>query len=122
MITDWINWAEWSKVGGYDQYYFASIFQKIFLCVAAVGTGLLIIEVFVIIKKWINIYRKPLERNGTMDHKDFDESASEPEVIHSDKCTPEEHVISCEESPLELVPELRNCNDHLVELKVIVMG
>ena len=118
MITDWINWAEWSKVGGYDQYYFASIFQKIFLCVAAVGTGLWIIELFVIIKKWINIYQKHLGRNASMGEKEF-ASVSEPQVINSDKHTPKEHVRSCDESPLELEPELGNCNDQLVELKVM---
>ena len=82
---------------------------------AAVGTGLWIIEVFVIIKKWINIYRKPLGRNGTMDEKVFDE----PEAKNSDKRTLEGHIISCDEPPLELEPELRNCNEQLVELKVM---
>ena len=36
-VTDWINWIEWIGLGGYDQYYFVSIFQKFFLTVAAVG-------------------------------------------------------------------------------------
>ena len=119
MVTDWINWAEWSKVGGYDQYYFASIFQKIFLCVAAVGTGLWIIEVFVIFKKWINIYRKPLIRNGSMDQNDFDESAPESEVITSDICTSEDHVTNCYVFQLELEPELKvlNHNESVSEPK-----
>ena len=85
---------------------------------AALGIGLWIIELFVIIKKWINIYRKPLGRNASMDEKEF-ASASEPQVINSDKHTPKEHVRSCDESPLELEPELGNCNDQLVELKVM---
>ena len=27
MITDWINWIEWYGIGGYDQYFFASMFE-----------------------------------------------------------------------------------------------
>ena len=65
MITDWINWIEWYGVGGYDQYFFASMFETIFLCVAVVSTTLWIMEVIVIIKKWINIYRKDPERKTT---------------------------------------------------------
>ena len=67
VVTDWLNWIEWKEVGGYDQYYFASIFQKIFLCVAAVGTGLWIVELFVIVKKWNNTYNKFPGRKGSVD-------------------------------------------------------
>ena len=81
MVTDWINYLEWSKVGGYDQYYFVSIFQKAFLCVAAVGTGLWIIEVFVIAKKFINIYRESLERNKSVDRMQFHECLPKPEDV-----------------------------------------
>ena len=31
MITDWINWIEWYGIGGYDQYFFASMFETVFL-------------------------------------------------------------------------------------------
>ena len=79
--TDWLNWAEWSKVGGYDQYYFVSIFQKAFLCVAAVGTGLWIIEVFIITKKFINIYREHPEINRSLDRMDFHECLPRPRDI-----------------------------------------
>ena len=71
MITDWINWIEWYGIGGYDQYFFASAFETIFLCVAAVGSGLWIIEVIVIIKKWINLRRKSQERKTPRGHKNL---------------------------------------------------
>ena len=78
VVTDWISWAEWSKVGGYDQYYFVSIFQKAFLCVAAVGTGLWIIEVFIITKMFINICREYPERNRSLDQMDFHKCLPKP--------------------------------------------
>ena len=71
MITDWINWIEWYGIGGYDQYFFASVFETIFLCVAVVSTVLWIVEVIVIIKKWINIYRKRPQRKPTTNAQNF---------------------------------------------------
>ena len=44
LITDWINWKQWSSVGGYDQHYLMHIFQTTFLCAAVVGTILWIIR------------------------------------------------------------------------------
>ena len=46
MVTDWMNWKQWSFYGGYDQYYFMFIFQTTFLIAALVGTILWVIEVF----------------------------------------------------------------------------
>ena len=77
MITDWINWIEWYGIGGYDQYFFASMFETVFLCVAAVGTGLWIMEVFLIVKKLINIRR---ESHGRKTSIDFYEYLPKPEV------------------------------------------
>ena len=99
MVTDWINYAEWSGVGGYDQYYFVSIFQKGFLCVAAVGTGLWIIEFFVLIKKFIGFCRSNNEENGLVDQKSFHE------------CLPNRDL----EDDLDSLPELQAKNKREVE-------
>ena len=49
LITDWINWKQWSSVGGYDQHYLMHIFQTTFLCAAVVGTILWTVELFLTI-------------------------------------------------------------------------
>ena len=85
---------------------------------AAVGTLLWTIEVFVITKEWINIDRKALRRKASMDEKEFNESASEPEA-RGDKYTSQDHVINHDIPQLELESVLRDCNDHLVELKIM---
>ena len=82
-VTDWINWVQWSRVGGYDMYYFASIFERVFLCVAAVGTELWIIEVFVTIKKWINIYQENHQRSPPKYERKFHEFLPNPVVNYS---------------------------------------
>ena len=51
MVTDWINYIQWSSVGGYDQYYFVFILTTTFLCASLVGTALWIFEVFLTIKR-----------------------------------------------------------------------
>ena len=79
MITDWINWIEWYGIGGYDQYFFASMFETVFLCVAAVGTGLWIMEVCLIVKKLINIRRESLGRKTSTDHRNFNNYLPKPE-------------------------------------------
>ena len=83
MVTDWLNWIQWSGVGGYDQYYFVSIFERLFLCVAAVGTGLWIIQIFVIIKKWINIYHGHPQRIPSTCHRNFHEFLPKPDFNYS---------------------------------------
>ena len=98
MVTDWINWAEWYGVGGYDQYFFANMFEKIFLGVAMAGTVLWIIEVFIIAKKWIKLIHKHPESNTTKEEGGFDEFLPKPEIP---------------ETPLE--PELLHCNDSSVQ-------
>ena len=77
VVTDWLNWLEWREVGGYDQYYFVSIFQKFFLTVAAVGTGLWILELFVLIKSFINFSH---EEDGLIVQRRFHECLPEPEI------------------------------------------
>ena len=69
VVTDWLNWIEWKEVGGYDQYYFVSIFQNFFLTVATVGTGLWILELFVLTKKFISVFRKYSEGNPLVDER-----------------------------------------------------
>ena len=51
MVTDWINYIQWSSVGGYDQHYFVFILTTTFLCASLVGTVLWIFEVFLTIKR-----------------------------------------------------------------------
>ena len=51
MVTDWINWKQWSFYGGYNLYHFVFIFQTTFLCAAVVGTILWAVEVYLMIKR-----------------------------------------------------------------------
>ena len=71
LVTDWINWKQWSEVGGYYGHHLMFIFKTTFLCVASVGTILWIIETITIVIKlfWIhaidaeNISYESLERH-----------------------------------------------------------
>ena len=63
MVTDWINWNQWRSIGGYDQYHFIFIFQTVFLCSAAAGTFLWIIEVFLIIYRSYGFFQGPLNQS-----------------------------------------------------------
>ena len=58
LVTDWINWKQWSEVGGYNMYGVAYIFTTTFLCVASVGSALWIIETIIIVVKLYWIYKK----------------------------------------------------------------
>ena len=116
VVTDWINWVQWSGVGGYDQYYFASIFERVFLCVAAVGTGLWIIELFVIVKKWINTKHQHPKEIPPKYRRNFYNYLPKPEVNFSlsklevDYSDPEVRKYG--------EPEVKNNIDHLFELEV----
>ena len=73
MVTDWINYIQWSSVGGYDQHYFIFIFQTAFLCTAVVGTILWTIEVILMTRvSWRFIKRcrnwSRVEPIGNEDH------------------------------------------------------
>ena len=57
LITNWINWKQWSDVGGYDQHRIVYIFTTAFLCVALFGTVLWIIETICIVVKLFCIHR-----------------------------------------------------------------
>ena len=89
VVTDWLNWLEWSSVGGYDQYYFVSIFQKFFLTVAAVGTGLWILDFFVLIKKFISFSH---EENKLINRRRFHECLPKPEIPDDLDCPPDPEV------------------------------
>ena len=61
LVTDWINFIQWSSVGGYDQYNFVSIFQTTFLFAAFAGTILWTIEVALLVvrsRECIQRYRE----------------------------------------------------------------
>ena len=61
LVTDWINFIQWSTVGGYDQYNFVSIFQTTFLFAAFAGTILWTIEVALLVvrsRECIQRYRE----------------------------------------------------------------
>ena len=57
LVTDWINWKQWSEVGGYNWHHLVYIIQIAFLCVASVGTALWTIETITIILKLFDIHR-----------------------------------------------------------------
>ena len=109
VITDWLNWVQWSGVGGYDQYYFASIFETTFLCVAAVGTGLWVIEVLVIVKKWINNNRQHIPRIPLKYGKNLHEYLPKPEINFS---------LSEQEVRKYAELEVKDNNEHLFEMEL----
>ena len=117
MITDWINWIEWYGIGGYDQYFFASMFETIFLCVAAVGTALWIMEVFVIVKKLVNIRRECPGRKISSNNRNFYEHLPKPEVRTYYK--PEVRTGLDPKTELDprnySEPEIRNDKEHMLE-------
>ena len=65
MVTDWINWKQWSTFGGYSQYYFMYIFQTAFLCAAVVGTILWTAEAFLMIKRSREFILRYQQRSST---------------------------------------------------------
>ena len=65
MVTDWINYIQWSSVGGYDQYHFAFIFQTTFLCAAVAGSILWAIEVLLMMNRSRVFLQRRLERSKT---------------------------------------------------------
>ena len=116
VVTDWINWVQWSGVGGYDQYYFASIFERVFLCVAAVGTGLWIIELFVIVKKWINTKHQHPKEIPPKYRRNFYNYLPKPEVNFS--LSKQEVDYTDPEVRKYGEPEVKNNIEHLFELEV----
>ena len=117
VVTDWLNWIQWSGVGGYDQYYFASIFERVFLCVAAVGTGLWIIELLVIVRKWINIYQEQPERIPPKYGRNFHEYLPKPDVNDS---LSKQKVRNCSGPEVRNYRELevKKNNEHLFDPEV----
>ena len=65
MVTDWINYIQWSSIGGYDQYYFVDIFQTAFLCAGVAGTILWTVEVFLMIKRSREFIRRCQKKPST---------------------------------------------------------
>ena len=63
MVTDWINWNQWTSVGGYDQFHFIFIFQIAFLCATAAGTFLWTIEVILMIHRSCGLFQKGLNQS-----------------------------------------------------------
>ena len=57
LVTDWINWKQWSEVGGYTGHHFIFMFRTTFLCVAVVGTVIYITETFTIVVKIFRIHK-----------------------------------------------------------------
>ena len=72
LVTDWVNWNQWSVVGGYDQHHFVYIFQTAFFCVASVGTVLWIIETIIIVVKLVWIHR--VGKNDAENPTDLEEN------------------------------------------------
>ena len=57
LITDWINWKQWSEVGGHAQHRYAYLFKTAFLFVVEVGKVLWIIEIAIIVVKFSGMNR-----------------------------------------------------------------
>ena len=56
LVTDWINWKQWSEVGGYNWHHLIFIFRTTFLCVVVVGTVTYMTEAFTIVVKLFRIH------------------------------------------------------------------
>ena len=63
MVTDWINYIQWSSVGGYDQHYFVNIFKTTFLCAVVAGTILWTIDLILIIHRSCVFLRRHLNQS-----------------------------------------------------------
>ena len=46
LVTDWINWKQWSDVGGYNWHHLVFIFRSTFLFVASTGTIMIVVKLF----------------------------------------------------------------------------
>ena len=68
LVTDWINWKQWSEVGGYNWHHLVFIFRSSFLSVASAGTVLWITETIIIIVKLFSIHR--IERSDIKNLED----------------------------------------------------
>ena len=55
VVTDWLNWKQWSVLGGYNQYEFFHVFDTGFLAVAVVGTTLWALKIVIIVMKFPGI-------------------------------------------------------------------
>ena len=69
LVTDWINWKQWSEVGGYSWYHLVFIYRTTFLCVAIVGTVLNATETFTIVVK---LFRVQNEETNDIENPSFE--------------------------------------------------
>ena len=77
LVTDWINWKQWSEVGGYNWYHVVYIFQTAFLCVASVGTAVWTMETITIIVKLFDLHKMGIN----ITENPSDEIKEYPEII-----------------------------------------
>ena len=56
LVTVWINWKQWSKVGGYSFHHLIFISRTMLLCAAVVGTVLFTTETLTIVVKLFRIH------------------------------------------------------------------
>ena len=73
LATDWINWKQWSEVGGYNWHHLIFIFRTTFLCVVIVGTVIYTTETFTIVVKLFRIH--------TLETSDDENPSDERKVI-----------------------------------------
>ena len=84
LVTDWINWKQWSEAGGYDQYHFVFIFTTAFLCVALIGTTLWITETIAISLKLLGII-KTVGKHGLIHNKGKYDANEEIKIIKRER-------------------------------------
>ena len=98
LVTDWINWKQWSEVGPYSWHQFVFIYRTTFLCVAVVGTVLNTTEAITIVVKLFRIHtvktidietpsddRIPLEIKGFYEQKETDETDKKNKFEEAEK-------------------------------------
>ena len=75
LVTDWINWNQWSEVGGYSAHQAIYIYTTTFLLAASFGTALWTIEIITIVIKLFGIHRMENDdiENHSVERKEFPE-------------------------------------------------
>ena len=88
LVTDWINWKQWSDVGGYNWHHLVFIFRSAFLFVASTGTVLWITETIMIVVKLFRIHRvERCDSENLEDARGTREQEGQEKKLEIEKCT-----------------------------------
>ena len=109
LVTDWINWKQWSEVGGYNWHHLVFIFRSSFLSVASTGTVLWITETITIVVKLFRIHRSDSE--NMEDARGTREQEGQVKKLEIEKCT--ETLKDDSEEKVESFNEIEESQENL---------